>query len=349
MRYPGFIKENDRIGFIAPSFGCTLDWYRTRLGSALEYFKGEGYSLVTGPNVYKEDGIGKSTNAKDCGLEINDFFTNDKSDCIISVGGGETMCEDLGYVDFEAIAKASPKWFMGYSDNTNLTFTLPTLCDTAAVYGPCASSFGMRPMHKYLTDAMSLLSGKNLKFSNYDKWELEKDADEENPLVTVNATEAYCQKVYTGGKLYTKDACPEINITGRILGGCLDLLCCLCGTKYDKVKEFNEKYKEDGTFWFFESCDLEPLSVFRAVWQLDSAGWFDTAKGFMVGRPLHFNAETMGMDNYLAVTQVLEKHNVPIIFDTDLGHLPPQIPVISGAIGKLHALGNDLSIEYELR
>ena len=55
------------------------------------------------------------------------------------------------------------------------------------------------------------------------------------------------------------------------------------------------------------------------------------------------------MDNYLAVTQVLEKYNVPIIFDTDLGHLPPQIPVISGAIGKLHALGNDLSIEYELR
>ena len=68
-------------------------------------------------------------------------------DAIISCGGGELMCEILRYVDFERIAQAKPKWFMGYSDNTNLTFLLTTLCDTAAIYGPCAASFGMKPWH----------------------------------------------------------------------------------------------------------------------------------------------------------------------------------------------------------
>ena len=43
------------------------------------------------------------------------------------------MCEILPYVDFEKIRQEEPKWFMGYSDNTNLLFLLATLCDTAGI------------------------------------------------------------------------------------------------------------------------------------------------------------------------------------------------------------------------
>ena len=350
MRYPEFIKQGDRIGFIAPSFGCgSIEPYFSRFKSALKYFEEKGYRTVTGPNVYKSDGIGKSTAAAACGNEINDFFTNDKSDCIISVGGGETMCEDLGYVDFDAIRKAGPKWFLGYSDNTNLTFTLPTLCDTAAIYGPCASSFGMQPVHEYLNDTFKLLSGEKLKFSNYPAWELEGKATEEAPLATVNATEPYSQKLYTDGKLYSDAACPKCNISGRMIGGCLDLLVCLCGTKFDKVKDFIERYKDDGILWFIEACDLNPLSIFRAVWQLENAGWFKYTKGFIFGRPRLFNESVMGLDNYDAVLNILKSKNVPILFDADLGHLPPQIPVISGAMADISIAGNHLEIEYNLK
>lgn len=44
------------------------------------------------------------------------------------------MCETMNFVDFEKIKSAAPKWYMGYSDNTNFTFLLSTICDTAAVY-----------------------------------------------------------------------------------------------------------------------------------------------------------------------------------------------------------------------
>lgn len=58
------------------------------------------------------------------------------------------MCETMNFVDFEKIKSAAPKWYMGYSDNTNFTFLLSTICDTAAVYGPCAGTLawsrGMR-------------------------------------------------------------------------------------------------------------------------------------------------------------------------------------------------------------
>ena len=70
-----------------------------------------------------------------------------------------------------------------------------------------------------------------------------------------------------------------------MIGGCLDVLSCLCGTKYDKAADFAKRYKDDGIIWFLESCDLNPFSIFRAVWQLDAAGWFENAKGFVFGRP----------------------------------------------------------------
>ncbi|MBQ2292912.1 MAG: hypothetical protein II245_04465, partial [Bacteroidaceae bacterium] len=42
----------------------------------------------------------------------------------------------------------------------------------------------------------------------------------------------------------------------RLIGGCMDILQMYPGTPYDKIKEFNEKYKADGFIWFMESCDL---------------------------------------------------------------------------------------------
>ena len=350
MRYPEFIKPGGRIGFIAPSFGCgSIEPYFTRFKYAVKYFEEKGYRTVTGPNVMESTGLGKSNTADKCGDEINEFFTSDNCDCIISAGGGETMCEDLGYVDFEAIKEAAPKWFLGYSDNTCLTFTLPVLCDTAAIYGPCASSFGMQPAHEYLNDTFKLLTGEKLEFSNYPAWEIEGKSSEETPLATVNATEPYSQKLYKDGELYLEDAIPDTTVSGRMIGGCLDVLSCLCGTKYDKAADFAKRYKDDGIIWFLESCDLNPFSIFRTVWQLDAAGWFENAKGFVFGRPMHFNESAMEMDNYNAVLGILKNKNVPIIFDADLGHLPPQIPVISGALANIHAAGNKLEIEYILK
>ena len=131
MRYPEFIKDGDTIGFPAPSFGCNIEPYRTAFDHAQEVLRKKGFKTVCGPNAYAGDGIGISSSPENCGREVTEMLLGDMPDAIISCGGGELMCEILRYVDFERIAQAKPKWFMGYSDNTNLTFLLTTLCDTA--------------------------------------------------------------------------------------------------------------------------------------------------------------------------------------------------------------------------
>ena len=140
-----------------------------------------------------------------------------------------------------------------------------------------------------------------------------------------------------------------LEISGRMIGGCMDCLVNLLGTRFDHVKEFSEKYKEDGFVWFLESCDLNVFSIRRAMWQMEEAGWFRHVKGFVIGRPLCFGQEMMGLDQYEAVLGIARKHQVPVLMDVDLGHLPPAMPIICGSMGHVKLRGNDVSIKYELR
>ncbi len=301
-----------------------------------------GYKTVDGPNVYEASGIGKSNTPEKCGDEINDFFLNDRSDVIISCGGGETMCEDLNFVDFKKIAEAKPKWYMGYSDNTNLVFTLPVLTDTAAIYGPCASSFGMETWHKAIHDAMDVLTGRKLSLKNYDKWENEQIKDESRPLVPYNVTEPFLMTVDTPDK---KDFA---EFSGRLIGGCLDCLVTLAGTSFDKAADFAERYKNDGIIWFFEACDLNPMGIRRALWHLENCGWFRHVKGFLIGRAMHYYDDFAGMNRINAVTGILRKYNVPILLDVDIGHLPPMMPLIAGAVANVRAANNSLRLDMKL-
>jgi len=340
MRYPKFLEKGQTIGFVAPSFGCATEPYYSAFQNALKKWKDMGHGIHLGPNCYADKGIGISNDPKLCAEELNEWYCSKENDVIISCGGGELMCEVVPYMDFKRMKEAKPKWYMGFSDNTNFTFLSATLMDTAAIYGPCAAAFGMEPWHPSIQDAYDLLCGTIDTVSGYDLWEKESLKDEEHPLEPYHTTEPVQIK-----------RIPDENvaISGRLLGGCMDILQMYPGTPYDKVKEFNEKYKDDGIIWFLEACDLNLMSIRRALWQMKEAGWFEYVKGFLIGRPLCYGMEMFGIDQYRAVTDVLNEYNVPIIMDIDIGHLPPMMPLICGSTADITLKGNNISIRYTFK
>ena len=340
MRYPEFLKPGQTIGFVAPSFGCASEPYLSSFDNAISRFNKMGYRTYEGPNCRVEKGIGISNTPQACGDELNKEYASENSDVLISCGGGELMCEVIPYIDFEIVKWSKPKWYMGYSDNTNFTFLSVILADTAAIYGPCVSSFGMDPWHESISDAFDLLTGKKKIFYNYDKWEKESLKDEEHPLVPYNLTEET--------KIVTFNNEDNIEISGRLIGGCMDCLVNLLGTSFDKVSDFNERYKEDGFIWFLEACELNVMSIRRAIWQMKNAGWFKYLKGFLFGRPMLYGQEAFGIDQYRAVTDLLEEYNVPIIMDLDIGHLSPMMPIITGAKVVSRFNNGEFSVEYFL-
>lgn len=340
MRYPKFLQEKGTIGFVAPSFGCATEPYRTAFDNGLKKFKELGYNIDLGPNCYVEKGIGISNTPQLCGEELNSLYKTNDNDILISCGGGELMCEVVPYIDFELVRNAEPKWYMGYSDNTNFTFLSATLSDTAAIYGPCASSFGMEPWHESIQEALDLLCGRKTVFEGYDKWEKEGFKDEEHPLLPYNVTE---------DREIRRFPDRDVSFSGRLLGGCMDCLDNLLGTEFDKVEEFCERYKEDGIIWFLEACELNVMSIRRTLWHMEHAGWFRNVKGFLIGRPLCYGEEAFGIDQYQAVTDILGKYNVPIIMDLDIGHLPPMMPIICGSTANVVSKGQKFSIEYTMK
>lgn len=386
MRYPKHLPQGGTIGFLAPSFGCNIEPYRTGFDHALEEWQKMGYHVLLGPNCYVGDGIGISSTPENCGREVMKMFLSGEADCLISCGGGELMCEILPYVDFERLAQAEPKWFMGYSDNTNLTYLLATLADTASVYGPCASSFGMEPWHEALWDAFGILAGKSgvwmrgtmgktaaeahmsaagreagrkggeptaasgdcsrseephdAVVRGYGQWEKESLKNPENPLAPYNLTEPLAIRTYVG----REPACGEVAFQGRLLGGCLDCLVNLPGTRFDRTREFAERYREDGIIWFLEACELNVFAIRRGLWQLEESGWFEHVKGFLIGRPEN-GEPMMGLDAYSAVLEVAGRKDVPVVMDVDLGHLPPMMPIVVGSMADVAVKGNDIRIE----
>ena len=91
------------------------------------------------------------------------------------------------------------------------------------------------------------------------------------------------------------------------------------------------------------------MAIRRAVWQMQHAGWFDHVKGFLIGRPLCYGQELMGLDQYHAVTDLLSEYHVPIVMDVDIGHLPPQMPLVCGSMADVAVKGNKLTVQMELR
>lgn len=358
MRFPKYLPQNGTIGFLAPSFGCAIEPYKSAFNNALKKWEGMGYRIKLGPNCYAGEGIGISNTPEKCGQEVMEMFLDEESDCLISCGGGELMCEILSYVDFDVLAKAEPKWFMGYSDNTNLTYLLATLADTASVYGPCAATFGMEPWHESVRDAFAVLTGKKQKMYGYDLWEKESLKSPENPYAPYNVTEERIIRSFVGrqemfvgenggleeqGNNLPKE---ELQFRGRLLGGCMDCLVNLLGTRFDKTREFIEKYHEDGIIWFLEACELNVFSIRRAMWQMEEAGWFQYVKGFLIGRPMNGEA-MMGLDAYNAILEVAARKKVPVIMDVDLGHVAPMMPIVVGSLAEVTVQGNDIEIDMK--
>ena len=197
----------------------------------------------------------------------------------------------------------------------------------------------MEPWHPALQDAFDIFTGKSKGVSSYEKWEKEGLKDEEHPLLPYHCTEESEVKIFLPAEEKGQAALPgqrsgqalmkpgrETVMKGRLLGGCMDCLVNLTGTKFDKVKEFNEKYKEEGIIWFLESCDLNVFSIRRAMWQ-----------------------EMMGLDQYQAVLYTAAKHGVPVIMDADLGHLPPMMPMITGSLAEISAEDGKVKIRTEYK
>ena len=328
MKYPEKLKVGDTIGVTAPSCGMRDEMEMLRFENAIKNLEQLGYQVKTTPNCLTNF-KGRSSYAEQRVKEFMELYRNPEVKAIIFLGGGDFACEMLEKLDFDEISKLPPKWIQGYSDCTNLTLTFNILADVASIYGPTFKSYGMKNIHPSLLNAIRLMQREEFVQESYEKCEkLEENGEEVqeeiDPYYEYNLVEN------VNWKNIKKEE--EIHFQGRAIGGCIDLIReVIIGSKFDKLKEYCEKYKEDGIVWILEEYEGNTPEVYRTLWRMKNMGLFEYCKGIVFGRPLMVR-EDYEISFEEAVYDSISDLDIPIILDADIGHLAPQIPIVTGAI-----------------
>lgn len=342
MLYPKSLEKGYKIGVTATSAGFESEIDFVRLQSGIKHFGEIGYPVIVTDNVRKNS-KGRSSDGPTRAKELMQLFTDPEIGAVIAASGGDYLIEMLPHIDFELI-KSNPKWMQGYSDNTGIVFTMTTNLDIATLYTNNFGSFGMEHWHSSLQDNLKILEGDDFLQESYDKYQ-----DGYREKITgyegfVPEKDVQWINLYPAGW----DKGKELIIHGRALGGCLDVILNLIGTRYDKTRDFINRYQQDKILWFLESFDLGSEALIRGLWQLKEAGWFEHAAGFIFGRPAmyHSDSDTTYEE---AVISILGELNLPIILEADIGHKPPQFTMMNGAITTIRSFGGKGNIIFERR
>lgn len=366
MRYPENLKIGDTIGICAPSAGIAESEKIQKLEAAEKQLKEMGYKIKETKSVRKDEN-GRSASGKIRAKELMELLEDDEVKLIICATGGDFLIDILDYLDFEKLKNIKPKWIQGFSDITGISFLWNTILEIPSMYCQTIKDYAMRPLFKNLTNALEIESGKEIiqkSFPLHEKsWdELEEDLEnmtkeaegqnkniiedldiskDPNSINNIESSEElnvcdlreetyqYNLTEKTEWKnLYGKR---KIKIKGRTLGGCLDIIREFFGTKYDNINNYIEKHKEEGIIWFLECFEMTSPEVYRVLWQMKNAGYFNNCSGIIFGRPCMIR-EDYGMSFNQAVEETLESLDIPIICDADIGHIPPQMAIVNGGI-----------------
>ena len=337
MRYPDMLQKGDTIGICAPSDGVIDEFKIKRLDSAIENLRKMGYKVIETESTRKSN-KGRSNTASNRAKEFMELMENKDVKLILYANGGDFLMEMLDELDFEKLKALPPKWTQGFSDITNLGFLFNTILDVPSVYCENVKDYSMVPLYENLENALSIVSGKEIIQTSFEKYE--KENNRTSPEEPYNLTEKVEWKNITGEE--------EIVVQGRSLGGCFDVIECLFATKYDYIKSYIEKYKKDGIIWFLECFEMTTPQVTRKLWQMKNAGYFKHARGIIFGRPLYLR-EDYGIEFEEAVLDAIKDLNIPIICGADIGHVSPQMAIVNGAILKITSKDGKGKVETYLK
>lgn len=325
MIYPNFLKQGATIGICAPSAGVgrKIDSFDL----SIETLKKQGYFIKETEHVRINNPRGGT--AKQRGDELNQLFLDKDVDFVMCAAGGDFLNEMLPYISFSTLKK-HPKFIMGASDPTSILYPYTTICDVATIYGCNAGSYDLRPLPKHLKNNLQIIQGNLIEQKSFSRYQSEKpwEVDGYLPKTKVN----YQATVQT------------LDVTGRCIGGCIDGLKDIIGTKFDGTKQFIQKYKEDGFIWYFDNFALSAEGLYRTLIQMKYAGWFEYTKAIIVGRTLIESSET-GMTYKEALQNITE--NIPLIYQADIGHTSPSMTMINGAILHLTYKNHKASFHFK--
>lgn len=335
IKYPNALTTNNTIGIVATSSGATGP-FLDRMDGSIDYIQSMGYKCVEMYPLRQQIGVASGTSEERADGFMK-LYLDDSIDMIIPPWGGEILLDILPLLDFEKLQSARPKWVQGFSDTSVLMLALTTKLGIATVHGPNLMDFGTKPVHDTVTASLKVLGKKESVQKQTEKYQIQWSRVADNPHAPYNLTEDTLWKSLSG----------DVKMSGRLLGGCLDVMCKLIGTPYAPVNDFLAENNDYGFIWYFESAEMSATEIYRSLLQMKYCGWFKDCNGILFGRPEGYS-DVVDFTFVKALEKLTEDMNIPVIYDVDIGHIPPQLTLINGAYAEVSLKDNQGSIKQSL-
>ncbi|MDP3085707.1 MAG: LD-carboxypeptidase [Rubrivivax sp.] len=329
IRYPAPLTPGCRIVVTAPSAGVTAPLHR-RLDLALGHLRAQGFIVEEG-RCLRDNRQGASAPAAERAAELMASLLRDDVDAVFPPWGGELAIELLDRLDWTALGRARPKWLIGYSDTSTLLLALTLRLGWASAHGPCLMD--LVPGQDDLLTASALASlaaapGTAIVQQQSARWQRQWTDFAVDPGVVYRLTEP------TQWRCLNRSG--SVEASGRLIGGCIDTLMHLAGSVHADLPAFVARCAGDGALLYLENAEMSPTALVRALHQLRWAGWFDGLAGLMIGRSAAPDAaDDTALHCADALAGVLAALHCPVLADVDIGHQPPQLMLVNGALATL--------------
>lgn len=284
------LNKNDKVGIISPS-SFLRDPKSIDLG--LEYLRSLGLIPVLGQHVYSTYRYMGGT-IENRVTDIHNFFADSEIKAIFCTAGGAGSQYLLPHLDYELI-RNNPKPIFGFSDNTALQLAVYAKTKTASVTG-----FSLK--YDFKDGQINSLVNQSLQ-----------------QIINNQKPDLHYGQTVRGGQS-----------EGILIGGCLSLLCDLCGTEF---------YPElDNAILLLEDDDEKTYKTDIKLLQLKQSPNFKKIKGIIFGKFSNMeiiDPEDGSIDE--VINEFCKDLDIPVIKDFPYGHIPNRVVLPIGVPVRLDA------------
>ncbi|MEU2054812.1 S66 family peptidase [Streptomyces bungoensis] len=328
VRYPRPLRPGDRVGVTSPSSGVA-EKHRARLGVAIRDLEARGYEVAVGRCM--DGSTHLSAPAAERAAELTDLLTDPSVRAVVPPWGGETAVDLLPLLDFDKIGRAEPTWVVGYSDMATIITPLTLLTGVATVHGNNLMDTPYRTPEGLLSwlDIAESAQGEPLAQTPPGR---HRATGWDDYAAHPGVRELILDRAGTWTRL---DGSGDVDVEGRLIGGCVETLVNLAGTRYLDTASFAAG---DPLLVYVEAAEDNAFTICRNLHGMRLAGFFDRAAAVLVGRTKAPDAPTL--TQHEAVLDALAPLGVPVVADVECGHVAPYLPLVNGARARVvHTAG----------
>ncbi|MEU0151436.1 S66 family peptidase [Micromonospora fulviviridis] len=341
--YPQKPKPGDRVAVVSPSAGLPGLFphvYELGLRRLREEF---GLEPVEYPTT-RQTGADPRDRARD----LTAAFADPSVTAVLATVGGDDLNTVTPFLD-DAVLRANPKPYYGYSDNTNVLNHLYRL-GTVSYHGGSVLVHLGRPgrPHPLTFDSLraALFTSGWYELTPAPEWG-DEPRDWRDPATLAD------EPVMFPGAGWRWHG-PARMVQGRTWGGCLEIIHWLAAA--DRVPSAAELA---GSVLVVETSNELPdaREVFRIVRNLGERGLLAGFPAIVVGRPKAWDFEkphtlderlAWGEAQREAILRALAPYadDPVVVFDVDLGHTDPQLIIPYGGEIRVDAVERRISVRY---